>query len=64
MRVEPGDGAASSYANEASADLDRMRLTQMGIEPRHGSTNTIPLVGGFGEVVTFVLVDNELGFDA
>ncbi len=36
----------------------------MGIEPGDGAAGAVALVGGLGEVVAFVLVDDELGFDA
>jgi hypothetical protein len=36
----------------------------MGIEPGDSAADTIPLVVGFHEVVAFVFVDDELGFNA
>ena len=37
---------------------------EMRIEPSDGTAGAVALVGGLGEVVAFVFVDDELGFDA
>jgi hypothetical protein len=36
----------------------------MGVERGNGATNAVALVGGAGEHVAFVFVDDELGIDA
>ncbi len=36
----------------------------MRVEPGDGAAGAVPLVGRLGEVVAFVFVDDELGFDA
>ena len=37
---------------------------QVGIEPGDGAADAVALVLGLHEVVAFVFVDDELGFDA
>jgi len=49
--------------DRASGDLPAASV-QVPIEPRYGSKDAIALVGWIYEVVAFVFVDDELGFDA
>jgi hypothetical protein len=41
-----------------------MGSTKMRVEPGDGAADAVALVVGFDEVVAFVFVDDELGFDA
>ena len=41
-----------------------MWLFEVGVEPGDGAGDAVAIVGGLGEVVAFVFVDDERGFDA
>jgi len=65
-RFPVGTGTETTRKRE-SADTnvkDAGGISEDGREPCDGAAGAVALVGGLGEVVAFVLVDDELGFDA
>jgi hypothetical protein len=67
-----GDIGGSGHAERPRA-FDRARLSknsvasrspQVSIEPRYGALDAIALMRGLGKVVAFVLVNDELRFNA